>query len=126
MTSVYEDGARKARIEYLKLVGVSITTPTDEQIAAGKERSENYKPRGSFKIDWEPMSYRKEGGKYGNLETDYLPFTFGLDAEELAQVRQFGWRGAGNVQKRLSIPSTEAQAKEPWTKFMVRAHKAGL
>lgn len=126
MTSIYEDGARKARREVLKLVSVGITTPTDEQIASRKSDNEKYKPKGQFVIQWEPLSYKIEGGKYGNVTTDYLDFTFPLDDEQLATVRQFGWRGAGNANVRLSIPSSEAQAKDKWTKFMIRAHKAGL
>jgi hypothetical protein len=126
LTSIYADGARSARKEYLRLTGLSISTPTDEQIAAAKVKNEKYKPRGSFKIEWEPMSYRLEGGKYGNTEADFLAFTFGLTDEELQVVREQGWRGAGAINKRLSIPANVSQAKEEWTRFMVYARNAGL
>ena len=127
MTSVYSDGARKAKIEYMKFVGVSISVPTDEQIAARRVESEKYKPKGAFKVEWEPMSYTIQGGKYGNTVAKYLDFTFPLDDDEqINQVREFGWRGAGNINKRMSIPASLAQCKDPWTRFMVMAQKAGL
>lgn len=124
--SVYDDGARKARVEVLRLKGVSVSMITDEQIAKGKAKNENFKPSASFKVEWEPLSYRIEGGKYGNSRVEYLPFTFGLTPEEVEAVRTGLWRGAGNTGKRMTIPANLSGAKDVWTVFMVKAHAAGL
>ncbi len=128
MTNIYEDGARQNRKEVLRLKGFRIQIATDEQIAKGRLKNEDFKPNATFVIEWEPLSYRLEGGRYGNLRTEYLPFTFGrgLDPEEIEQVRQHGWRGAGNTGKRMTIPKTVAEARDVWPYFMVKAREAGI
>lgn len=124
--NVYEDAARTARIEYLRLKGISVSVITDEQIAKAVAKNPNFKPSASFKVEWEPLSYRLEGGRYGNLRTEYLPFTFGLDADQLAAVRAMLWRGAGTVGRRMTIPNNVGEARQPWQVFMVKAKAAGL
>lgn len=128
MTSIYEDAARSNRKEVLRLTGLGIQIATDEQIAKGRLKNPDFKPNATMVVTWEPLSYRLEGGRYGNLRTEYLPITYGrgLEPEEIEQVRQHGWRGAGNTGKRMTIPKTVAEARDVWPYFMVMAKNAGL
>lgn len=108
--------------------GLAIQIATDEQIAKGRLTRPDFKPHAQMVATWEPLSYRLEGGKYGNSRTEYYAITMGkgLEPDEIEMVRQHGWMGAGQTQKRMTIPNSLAEAREPWTYFMVHAKKVGL
>lgn len=127
-TSIYDDAKRQNRKEVLKLVSLGIQIATDEQIAKGRLTRPEFAPNATMVVTWEPMSYRLEGGKYGNTRTEYLQITYGkgLNPEEIQMVRDHGWRGAGSTGKRMTIPKTLAEAKDVWPYFMVAARDAGL
>lgn len=125
MTDLYGEATRQARREFLRLVDVKLSIATEEQIAKGRLSNEDFNPRPQMVITWEPVSYRKEGGKYGNVETDYLVMSYGdgYSAEEIAEFRTGFWRA---MPRRLSIPTVLANAKRPWELQMFRGKTAGL
>ena len=84
--------------EFLRLVSVALDVPTDEQIEKtaatlrAKGNTNTIAPRASLRITWEPLSYNMRGVN-GNLVTDYIDVSFGLDPEHLANIRANGWLG---------------------------------
>lgn len=90
--------ALKPKEEYLRLVSVELGVPTDEQIEKtaatlrAKGSTNTIAPRASLRITWEPLSYNMRGVN-GNLVTDYIDVSFGLDPEHLANIRTNGWLG---------------------------------
>jgi hypothetical protein len=131
MVSIYEDAKRVAKKEVLRLTGLSIHVATEEQVLKGtqsRDDGKDFLPRAQMVVTLEPLSYELQGGKYGNQRTLYMDIMYGkgLDAGEREIVRQHGWRGVGQVGRRLSIPKTVVECKEVWTTWMVAAKAAGL
>lgn len=125
MTSLYDEAARKAREEVLKLVSVSVDIIPADKYAEIKADNPDFTPRAQMTVVWEPMSYRKEGGKRGNTESDFLQMSFGLTEEQVENVRQAFYRGIPN-DRRMTIPKSLGQAKQPWERWMLKAREAGL
>ena len=87
----------KPREEYMRLKGVELAVPTEDQLekarATSLSRGNNPPaPRASLRIIWEPLSYEMRGHN-GNVVTDYIDVSFGLEPEHLANIRTNGWLG---------------------------------
>lgn len=123
--SLYDAAAQRAREEFYRLVSVNVSIATDEQLAKMRDSNKDAQPRAQMVVTWEPLSYRKEGGKYGNIETDYYPMSSGVSDEEIEQIRFGFWRGIPE-NKRMRIPQNLGQATRPWQRFMLKAKNAGL
>ena len=83
--------------EYLRLKGVELVVPTEDQL--DKARATSLKngtnlppPKASVKLTWEPLSYNIRGSK-GNSVDQYIEVSFSLEPEDLARVRTNGWLG---------------------------------
>lgn len=126
-TDLYQEAERKARKEYLRLTGVSVDVTSEEMLTQWRDKRPDAKAVAQMIVTWEPMSYRKEGGKYGNIETDYIKMTVGdgLTDEEAESVRHAFWRGIP-TDKRMSIPKNLSDARRLWERWMIKARQAGL
>lgn len=123
--SLYDAAAQRSREEFYRLVSVNVSIATDEQLAKMRDSNKDAQPRAQMVVTWEPLSYRKEGGKYGNIETDYYPMSSAVSDEEIEQIRFGFWRGIPE-NKRMRIPQNLGQATRPWQRFMLKAKNAGL
>lgn len=88
----------RMREEYVRLTGLSLSVPTDEQIAQreANARAGGYNPRKptvALVFEVEPLSYRIEGGKIGNRRLIYVDISRGLEQADLEKVRAFGLNG---------------------------------
>lgn len=125
MTSIYEEAAVKAREEALRLKNVYFSIISREDLASSREKYEDLKPRGQMVIEWEPLSYRKEGGKRGNVEFDFYAVSFGLDEEQYENAIEAKYRGIPQ-NRRMTIPKTVASANQAWQRFMLKAKEVGI
>ena len=87
----------KPKEEFLRFTGVSLDVPTDEQIAKSvatlaKSGRNPIPPQATLRLTWEPLSYEMRGNN-GNVVTDYIQVSFGLETDDLARVRANGWLG---------------------------------
>lgn len=97
MSVLDELTALRPKEEYLRLKGVELVVPTEDQL--DKARATSLKngtnlpaPRASIKLTWEPLSYNMRGVN-GNTVDQYIAVSFGLEPEDLARVRTNGWLG---------------------------------
>lgn len=124
--SLYDAAERQLRKEYMRFKGAEVAVTTPEQLEKMRATNPDATPNVQMVVTWEPLSYRKEGGKYGNTETDYLRMSVGnLTEEEAERVRTAYWRGIPS-DKRMSIPKASAEARRPWERWMIKAKAAGL
>lgn len=93
-----DDIAPPARKDYHRLLGLSITLPTEEQRANWNDPDA---VRAQLIIEWEPVSYRIEGGPFGNKELDRVNVSRVLTPDERTAVAQFGINGipAGKINR---------------------------
>lgn len=120
--------------EFYRLLDVSLHVPTQEQLdkaraTVKRNGGNNFAPRASLRLTWEPLSYVLKGGANGNQTTQFIDVTFGLaDGDDLeAQdnvceaIRTNGWFGIPDrkvirINDRLGY---EAQERE-WARWRTR------
>lgn len=91
MADFFEATKPAARTEVLRVVGSEIHVPTVEERAVYEDPTYI---AAYLHIHLEPVSYRIEGGKFGNRERERFRITKGsLSEEEAERIRQIGWLG---------------------------------
>lgn len=125
MASLYDEAKQVAREEVLRLKAVYFSIISPEDLATSREKYEDLKPRAQMVVEWEPLSYRKEGGKRGNVEFDFYPVSFGLDNDAYESAREGKYRGVPTA-RRITIPRNHANANQPWQMFMLKAKEVGI
>lgn len=122
---------RKPRKEYVRLIGVSLWVPTDEQIekaaATAKKNGRNpRKPALSLRVECEPLSYKfvDEGGvaRPEQRVFKYLEMTYGLSDEDLEGARANGLHGI-NPNRIITArqgggPEVEENQFPRWLKYL--------
>lgn len=122
-----------------RLKGVALSVPDDERIADIRSENDEYRVPAHLVITWEPLSYRVEGGIYGNEERKYIPITKagGLtdldnltEAEALEAVRAGGYPAIPS--KALIKLDSGLERKDParqpqqYSRTMCAALKSGM
>ena len=107
------------RLEYLRLKDMKIGVPSAEQRANWND-PENV--HAVLTIEWEPVSYRIEGG-LGNVVIERLNVSQRLTADEAASVVRNGWNGipAGKINRNKG-----ANPNSPFEMWMRARKDAGL
>lgn len=133
MTNLYSANAQEAKKDTYKLVGVSLNVPTAEQIAKMREKNPEYTGIPvSLLVEWEPMTYRIEGGTHGNKESDYVRLTKGAGVTEdaVAGIRAGGYPAipSSAMYKTPAAPEKKDPSKQqfPIQRFLVAAARVGL
>jgi hypothetical protein len=133
LTNLYAANAQEAKKDTYKLLGVHLDIPTDEMLAKWKENGSEFEGVPvSLAVEWEPQSYRIEGGQFGNKEFDRIRLTKsgGVSPEGLANVRAGGYPAIPQsaMYKYPANPAKANPAKQafPIQRFMVMAAKAGI
>lgn len=117
--------AIRPKEEILRLKGVELSVPTEEQLAKARETASRNgttvpAPRARLHLTWEPMSYEYKGPN-GNVAHDFIDVSFGIDFEDLDKVRNSGWLGIPDT-KLIRINEklgAEAQARE-WARWRLK------
>ena len=124
--SLFDEIRFKPREEFLRLQSVELSVPTDEQLAKAadtlkRQGRDPIPPRAQVVIRWEPVSYVLVGGDHGNVTTDYMEVSFGLEPDELQRVRDLGWLGIpDNKVVRGNMKRAVEQQDRQWTRWMRR------
>lgn len=141
MTNFYEDSAQTLTEERALLKSVRVVTLDDDQIAKMRASNADLPVKASLEVKVTPLSYRLEGGAYGNERTDYIPMTFGsLDysynrntdtrtptPEVLDAVRAVGYRGIPeNLMIKISQGKKPEAARRYYERFVLKAQACGL
>ena len=116
----------------LRLLGITVTVPTDEQIAKARAKAGDDLPiRARLEFELEPLTYRLDGGQY-TTERGYVDITkskMGLTQQEIEDVRTRGILGVP-AQKMLDMRVDTKRPVEkynlPIQRFMWYAKKAGV
>lgn len=122
---------RRPRKEYVRIKSFSLWIPTDEQMEKATrtmaEKGRTYKPTISLRVEAEPLSYRLEGGKLGNITLKYLPITWPITVEDIAKARVEGV-GLHAIEANRFItasakggPETEENLFPRWLKHLFAA-----
>ena len=136
---LYTANAQEAREDFLRLKGVELSVPTDEQLAKMRADNPDIPAHIQMVVTWEPLSYRIEGGKYGNQEADYIRMSKGdglsklesvSEQEALANIRAGGYPAvpsAALIKLARGLEKKDpAKMTRPYERFMVAAAKLGI
>ena len=103
----FEETTQPPNEVYMRLLDIQVSTLDDEQIQKTRAKFPDIAVQPTLKITYEPLSYSIDG-RYGNLQTDYIPMTFSTRSldwvrdkdgavtptpEVLAAVREHGFDG---------------------------------
>ena len=133
MSDFFAESDRKPRTEYARLLSIRTTTLTDEQIAKAKAGGHDYGVQATLQVEWEPLSYNYQGGKYGNRATDFIPMSFGDLSRDrdgnptpqvLEAVRTIGYRGIPESLRVRTLASTPPEsANRYYERWMARGRE---
>ena len=118
--------AVRPKDEYARLLGLELAVPTDEQLekaratSRARGNSNPPAPRASLRITWEPLSYEMRGHN-GNVVTDYIDVSFGLEPDDLARIRTNGWLGIPDRKLiRVDEKTTAAGQTREWPRYRLQ------
>jgi len=136
---LYTANAQEAREDFLRLKGIELSVPTDEQLAKMRTDNPDIPAHVQMVVTWEPLSYRIEGGKYGNQEADYIRMSKGdglskldnlTEAEALANIRSGGYPavpGSALIKLARGLEKKDpTKMTRPYERFMVAAARLGI
>ena len=124
--SLYDAVTREPSRNTYRLLGLAIEVPDDETIA---KRRQDYgmEPRAQLIVTMEPLSYKLEGGKYGNQTRRFYDFSSGLTDDEVALVREAGFKGIPTNKRVVISKGKKAERHERLgQRFLAYARDAQL
>lgn len=122
--NLLEMASIRMREEAMRLLSVSLSVPTDEQIAARKARAEQAGRRvmptvAALVFELEPLTYTVVGSKLGNKRLIYVDITRPLSDEQLEAVRSRGFNGIGQDMLVAQNPNVEPKdQRNPTARFL--------
>lgn len=134
-TSLYDASEQQAKREVERLKSITLSVPTDEDIARIRAEDDSRPIHIALEVVTEPLSYRIEGGRYGNENHDFIRITKGLglggvegvdETELLIRVRELGWN-AIPTSIMVKIPKgtkSPEQCTYQFQRWMLNARKA--